>query len=189
MISVLSITKIKEQDYLLVLLQVVLGSFFMAGLSQLSVPLDPIPITLQTLAVFLLAMGLGGKKAALALFLYLGEASVGLPVLGGWKSNVLWFFSPSAGYLIGFPFAALIVGFLLELRAYPTWTWTILAVCVGQLIIYVFGLIGLVYFLDLKQAWAVGIAPFIPGTFYKMGMAVTLYMVYRYLPIKFLSRF
>ena len=117
----LSITKAKGQDNIIFLLQVVLGSFFMAFLSQLTVPLNPIPMTLQTLAVFLLAMGMGGKKAALSILLYLGEASMGLPVLAGWKSNPLWFFNPSAGYLVGFPFAAFVVGFLLEFRAQATW--------------------------------------------------------------------
>ena len=59
--------------------QVVLGSLFLAALSQVSIPLYPVPMSLQTLGIFLLAIGQGGRKACYSTLLYLGFITLGLP--------------------------------------------------------------------------------------------------------------
>ncbi|GEC99525.1 hypothetical protein KVA01_16800 [Kocuria varians] len=71
-----------------------------------------VPITLQTLAVFLTGMVLGGRRAFLALLLYVVVGLLGVPVFAGFVGGPAVLAGPSAGYLVSFPFAAALVGAL-----------------------------------------------------------------------------
>ncbi|RKQ36442.1 biotin transporter BioY [Kocuria tytonis] len=79
-----------------------------------AVPVGPlgVPITLQTLAVFLTGMVLGGWRAFLALLLYVVVGLLGVPVFAGFTGGPAVLAGPSAGYLLSFPFAAALVGWL-----------------------------------------------------------------------------
>lgn len=79
-----------------------------------AVPLPgiPVPITLQTLAIALTAMIIGPWRGMAATLLYLVLGFVGLPVFAGGASTVAVLAKPSAGYLLAFPFYALVVGLL-----------------------------------------------------------------------------
>ena len=92
------------------------GSLFLALMAQIAVPLPftPVPLTLQTLAVFLLGGILGPKRALFALVAYLVEGTSGLPVFTGGAIRPLWFLGLHAGYLFAFPLAAYAVGMLTE---------------------------------------------------------------------------
>ncbi len=154
------------------LAQVFLGSVFMALLAQLAIPLKPIPMSMQTLGVFLLPLCLGKNRAALALMLYLAEATLGLPVLAGYKMNPFWLMGPTAGYLISFPIAAYVVGLIVEKAPSASVFWMALAILAGQVVIYTFGLSFLACAIGFHQAIAVGLVPFIPVNFYKLGIAL-----------------
>lgn len=71
-----------------------------------------VPITLQTLAVFLTALILGGLRGSLAVLLYLVVGFIGLPVFAKFNSGIGVLSGASAGYLLAFPIAALIAGTL-----------------------------------------------------------------------------
>ncbi|MBF4995138.1 biotin transporter BioY [Arthrobacter gandavensis] len=73
-----------------------------------------VPITLQTLAVTLAGMVLGPARGAAAVGLYLAAGLAGLPVFSGFTSGVGVLARPSAGYLLSFPLAALVVGLLVR---------------------------------------------------------------------------
>jgi len=152
--------------------QVLLGSFFMAVLAQITIPLKPVPVSLQTLGVFLLSMVMDKKLAAYSLFLYLGEATIGLPVLSSLKCNPLWMIGPTAGYLLSFPVAAYVIGYLLEKDPSKSLLWTALSLVVGQMIIYTSGVIFLSFMIGSEKAFFVGLLPFIPVGFYKIGLAL-----------------
>lgn len=81
---------------------VILGSLFLTLGSQIEVLIGIVPVTMQTLAIFLLALFQGGQKAFLSTCLYLGLATVGLPVLSGWSVNPLWMVGSCGGYLVAF---------------------------------------------------------------------------------------
>nr|WP_311200480.1 MULTISPECIES: biotin transporter BioY [unclassified Kocuria] len=70
------------------------------------------PITLQTLAVYLTGLVLGGRRGFLAVALYVVVGLVGLPIFSGFRGGPAVLAGPSAGYIIGFPVAAVCVGFL-----------------------------------------------------------------------------
>ncbi len=79
----------------------------------------PVPITLQTLGVMITGAVLGGRRAAMSMVLFLALVAVGLPLLAGGRGGLGVFAGPSAGYLIGFPVAAWVIGVLVYRRGSP----------------------------------------------------------------------
>lgn len=164
---------------------VVLVVFFslLIGLSaQVAIPLPftPVPITMQTLTVLLTAMLLGSRLGTVTLLTYLAEGLAGLPVYAG--GNNAWspssipgvpvILGPSAGYLVGFIFAAGLVGFLAE-RGWDRRMWTtLLAMVLGNLVIYAFGVGWLSTFLGVGLAIAQGMIPFLIGDAIKIFLAM-----------------
>ena len=143
---------------------VVFGSVLLVMCSQVGIPVGPVPITFQTLGVFILGSLLGSKRGAVACLLYLIEATLGFPVLVGWRSNPLWFLVVGSGYVISFPFAAFVIGWMRERREHPSFCWIVLSLFCGQVVIYVFGMSQLSSFFGLERAIQWGLLPFlIPG--------------------------
>lgn len=74
----------------------------------------PVPITLQTFAVLLAGAVLGAGRGFLAVLLYIAVGAAGVPVFSGGNAGLGVFAGPTAGYLVGFPFAAALCGFLVQ---------------------------------------------------------------------------
>ncbi|WP_229116495.1 biotin transporter BioY [Parenemella sanctibonifatiensis] len=115
-----------------------------------------VPITLQTLAVALAAMVLGPWRGAAAVGLYLVVGLVGLPVFAGGAAGVAVLAKPSAGYLLSFPLAAIIIG-LLSRRAlrsrHRSWRYALLVLSglAGSfLVVHPLGIVGMVANADLS---------------------------------------
>ncbi len=88
----------------------VLGaSLFIAIAAQISVPMFPVPMTLQTLAILLVGFTLGARLGTAALITYLAEGAMGLPVFAN-AGNGAAFFGPTAGFLVGFVGVAFLAG-------------------------------------------------------------------------------
>lgn len=83
-----------------------------AVLPAIPVPGSAVPITLQTFGVMLAGLVLGARRGALAVLLYLAVGAAGLPVFAGGAGGVGVFASLSAGYLVAFPLAAALAGYL-----------------------------------------------------------------------------
>jgi len=77
------------------------GTALLAAASQISVPMFPVPMTLQTLAVLTIGMTMGSRMGVLTVAAWLAEAFAGLPVLANGGSTAS-FFGPTAGFLFGF---------------------------------------------------------------------------------------
>lgn len=94
---------------------VVGASLLMATCAHVAIPLwfTPVPITLQTLGVTLLALTLGPWRASTALLLYLAEGASGLPVFNPHgPGGIAQILGPTGGYLMMYPVAALACGML-----------------------------------------------------------------------------
>jgi biotin transport system substrate-specific component len=157
----------QENKFLMSVLQVLGGSIFLALVSQISVPFIPVPMSMQTLAVFTLGLTLGSRKAALAVAAYLVQGTLGLPVFAGGLSLPLWFMGPRAGYLIGFVAAAFIAGLAKDKNK----TALLGALVAADATILGMGGALLSLFTGLEQAYWAGVYPFLMGDATKIGVA------------------
>lgn len=152
---------------------VVFFSVFVALTAQVEIPLWPVPLTLQTLGVLFTGAVLGGRRGALALLLYLVEGAAGLPVFAGSASGIVYMLGPTGGYLVGFVVAAGVVGWLAERGWDRRLVWTMLAMALGNVVIYALGVTWLAVFLgNLQDALTQGMLIFIPGDLIKIAVAV-----------------
>jgi biotin transport system substrate-specific component len=144
-------------------------------LAQIAIPLWPVPITGQTFAVLFVGATLGVARAALSMVLYLVIGFAGLPVFapqadGSHLTGTSAVFGATGGYLIGFIFAAALVGWLAQREWDRRWVGTLLAFVAGTAVIYAFGLPWL--FVSLRNLHVVhplqatltgGLYPFLVG--------------------------
>ena len=167
---------------------IVLGALFVAVLAQVRIPMTPVPITGQTFAVLLVGGALGLRRGALALLLYL-VLGLFLPVyapggpegLARFASQVdgRWALWPTGGYIIGFVFAAGLVGWLAELGWDRRLIGSIGAMVLGSLVIYAFGAawLALALGVDLATAVAKGVTPFLAVDALKVVAAAAVFPV------------
>ncbi len=159
---------------------IVLGSLFVAAMAQLSVPLQPVPITGQTFAVLLVGMVLGSRRGGLALAAYLGEGLAGLPVFAEARSGLATVLGPTGGYLVGFIAAAWLVGLLAERGFDRSLLKTFVAMVTGNVVIYAFGLAWLSMFpfvtgiVGEAGLLPLGMFPFLIGDALKAALAALL---------------
>jgi biotin transport system substrate-specific component len=94
-------------------LLVIGGSLFIALAAQVSVPMIPVPMTLQTLAILMVGFAFGSRLGAATLVAYLAEGAAGLPVFANGMNGVA-LAGPTAGFLVGFVFMAWAAGWAAE---------------------------------------------------------------------------
>lgn len=157
-------------------LLVLAGSLVMALSAQFSLHLPWnafVPISLQTLALALVAAALGSRSGALAMVAYLAEGAAGLPVFA-MPSDPTRLFGPSAGYLWAFPLAAFLIGYMLERGADRNYLTRALAIAAGTALVLLAGTGWLAHALSLQKALAIGLLPFLPGDLVKVAIAAAL---------------
>lgn len=155
---------------------------------KIDLPLG-VPITLQTLGVMLAGCLLGPKRGALAVLLFLCAVALGLPLLSGGRGGFGVFLAPSAGYLVGFPFGALVTGWLMSVLPGATPRGTAISAFLasalgGLLTVHAFGVAGLVILANLTWTQALtGTLVFVPGDLIKCALcAMVVHTVARGLP-------
>lgn len=138
--------------------------------AKLKIEIGMVPITMQTLTVLLAGVLFGSKRGALSQLTYLLMGLAGLPwfARGG---GITYLMSPTFGYIIGFVLAAYLVGWLCE-RGFDREVKTaILAMLIGNILLYFPGLLWLAKFVGFKKVLAIGLYPFIPGDLLKILLA------------------
>ena len=151
-----------------------------AALGLVPVFLPPgfsVPITAQSLGVMLAGAILGARRGFLSLALLLVLVAVGLPLLAGPRGGLGVFAGPSVGFLLGWPVAAYVVGWLTE-RGGPTYrlAWGIAANVLGGIVVlYACGIAGLALVTGMSvQAATVASWVFIPGDLVKAVLAAVV---------------
>lgn len=144
-------------------------------LGPLSIPLpfSPVPISLTNFAIFLAVFVLGMKNATISFIVYLLLGAVGVPVFSSFRGGLAILAGPTGGYLIGFIFLALIMGFALEhydRKLVPT----IIGMVLGMIVCYAFGTVWLAKLLGLSfvKGLIMGVIPYLPGDAVKIIIAV-----------------
>jgi len=136
----------------------------------ISIPLYPIPITLQTLFTLLAGMTLGSVLGATSQAVYVLLGIIGLPVFAGFKAGIGILFGPTGGFLLGFIISSYIIGKIIELKKEKNIFYYFLAGLSGTIIIYLFGVtqLSLVTGMGVKKALMVGVFLFLPGDILKI---------------------
>jgi len=154
------------------------GSLLMGACAHISISLwfTPVPITLQTFGVIFLGLTLGGWRASAALVLYLVEGMSGLPVfsphgLGG-VAQVL---GPTGGYLMSYPFAALVAGLIADKLSRRS---RLIAFSLGAMacstVVFALGAFWLATLIHKPAStiFAIAVLPFVPGEVLKSIAAI-----------------
>ncbi|MCF6462131.1 biotin transporter BioY [Clostridium sp. Cult1] len=105
----------------------------------LSIPVGDVPITLQSMFVILSGLLLGPKLGALSQLVYVLLGLSGIRIFAGFSGGPQTIFKPSFGFLIGFIFAAYIVGKITNNRSKINFRRVLLATLTGTFVIYLFG--------------------------------------------------
>jgi biotin transport system substrate-specific component len=162
---------------------IVVGSILLAISAKVKVWMEPVPITLQTFTVMVLAAAYGSRLAVLTVLAYLAEGCFGLPVFTNTPPAIAgpaYFLGTTGGFLVGFLPQAWIVGKAAD------WGWdrSIVklgaALTVSNVVVFALGLAWLAWFaalasgahgIGLDRAFAAGVAPFIVSTIVKIALA------------------
>ena len=152
------------------------GALAVALFSQIAVPLPgtPVPMTLQPFAVLLVGGLLGARRGAASLAFYLALGAAGLPVftpLGA--PGLARLFGPTGGYLLAYPFAAALAGWVVARR--PGWAGAIGGPLLGMIAVHAGGLSQLVILTgSARVAFAAGVVPFVLGDTVKVALAALI---------------
>ena len=151
----------------------VVGAAALVGaLAQISIHLSftPVPITGQTLGVMLAGSALGWRRAGLAMLLYLAAGVAGVPWFATHASG---YAVATFGYLIGFVVAGAALGWVASLGGDRTVTKAVVAMAVGDAIIFLFGVTWLKFAIHVTPRAAIkdGFTPFLWGELIKAGLA------------------
>ena len=156
--------------------------------SWISIPLGPVPFTLQTLGILAVMLTVGGRRGTIAILVYLALGAVGVPVFAGFKGGIMSFVGPTGGFLIGFVIAALVHWLLEKLflkklmtTTVRTWIFGLLGFLVFEIVMYI---VGVIWFMTVyaAQTGPVGlmtvlgwcVIPFIIPDLVKMAVALII---------------
>ena len=143
--------------------------------AQIEIPLKPVPLTLQTMFVLLAGAFLGKRNGFLSMVLYLGFGAVGLPVFAGGAFGIPVLLGPTGGYLLAFPVAAFVVGYLVAVNGHRLFI--MFAMTIGLSIIFALGMIQLnvVYFHNWSESLKTGLLAFSVWDIVKLLAASSIY--------------
>jgi biotin transport system substrate-specific component len=142
----------------------------------IAIPLPYVPVTLQTLFTMLSGALLGPYFGALAMIVYVLLGLIGLPVFAQGQSGLGALIGPAGGYLIGFIVGAAVIGLLVRMKKKPGFLWLCLAMAIGELVVYGFGVAQLSFVagMSLEEAIILGALPFVPGDILKIIVAALI---------------
>ncbi|MFA7123714.1 MAG: biotin transporter BioY [Candidatus Delongbacteria bacterium] len=163
-----------RKDSVAELIPVISAVLGIAALSQIIIPLYPVPFTGQTLGILLSAGILGRKKGMLAVLSYILLGTMGMPFFAGGNFGLARLAGPTGGYLTGFIAASFIVGYLSDKGYFKNFTMSVICMTAGNLVIYISGVIWLSEFIRTSDLLATGVYPFIPGDMIKIVIAASL---------------
>ncbi len=165
---------LSERPLIWRLAAVIAGSWLIAASSWIEAPMYPVPMTMQTFAILLVA-GMAGAWLAVAIVVtWLAQAALGLPLLAGGTGGLAAFEGPTAGYLAGFVLAAASCGWATERPALRGWLGMTLVFVAGHALILAAGWTWLAAMIGPEDAWSGGVAPFLIGGVLKSVLATVV---------------
>lgn len=176
--ATLRLAVLPRSDVLANALLVAIGVLLVAAAAQIRIPLadTPVPITGQTFAVVLVGAAYGAPLGASTLVAYWLIGLAGAPIYAEGKSGWETFVGPTGGYIVGFILAAALTGYLAQKRWDRRFSSSLGAMLVGNVAIYVPGLLWLAHYLNagFNDTLVAGLYPFVLGDVIKLFLAGAL---------------
>lgn len=144
----------------------------MCVLAPLSIPLDPVAITLATLALYSIGAILDWKIASFPILIYLLLGLAGLPVFSKFQAGPSVLFGPSGGFLIGYVPCVFVESLLISKFKNHKWIYPV-AMVLGTVLLYAVGTVWFVYYLNREWGAALMacVVPFLPLDTVKIAIA------------------
>ena len=154
---------------------IMIGTALLALSSYITVPMVPVPVSMQTFAVTLIGALYGWRLGAMTVITWLVQGAVGMPLLAGGAAGIQHFLGPTGGYLFAFPVCAAVTGWLVGCG----WNGqrlvlALLAMMSGNVLCLVIGGAWLALMIGPEQAFMLGVLPFLVGAVLKSALAAML---------------
>ncbi|MBO1001740.1 biotin transporter BioY [Pseudogracilibacillus auburnensis] len=146
----------------------------LAFFPPIPIPFIPVPITAQTLGVMLAGGILGARRGGLSLLLFVLLVAIGAPLMAGGRGGLGILFGPGGGYILAWPIAAFVIGYLTEKSIHHLKYWKLILINTfgGIIIVYLIGVTYLAILTDVPWgATAISSLVFLPGDFTKVLIA------------------
>lgn len=153
------------------------GTLLLAVSAKAKVVLGPVDMSLQTLAILLIAAAFGMRLGVATLLLYLAEGAMGLPVFQSSPEKgigLAYMMGPTGGYLAGFVVMAAIAGWAADRGWDRQFLKLLAAMLAGECVMMLMGFSWLAMLIGAAKAWQFGVAPFILGDLVKLALAAAL---------------
>ena len=152
---------------------VILGSAILGVSAHIYIPTLPIPFTMQSLTLMLIASQLGSRLAVYTVLLYIVEAFIGFPVTTIKAVGMGLFMAPSFGYIIGYIFMAYIIGLMKDNGHDRKILTSIPYILLGNQVMFDVGVVFLSYFLgSFEKGFLYGYVPFVIFDLIKVSIVV-----------------
>lgn len=159
----------------------VLGSLLITAAAKVNVPVWPVPVTLQSMAIAIIVGAFGFRLGVATVALYLAQGLAGIPVFAGSFAGLPYLLGPTGGFLIGFLVNAAVTGWLADRGAMRNILSGFGAMLAGNAVMFVFGFVwllalsGSASWIDpaspVASAWRGAVQPFIVWDILKMAFA------------------
>jgi biotin transport system substrate-specific component len=155
----------------------VLGTLILTLSAKTKVVLGPVDMSMQTLAIFMIAASFGMRLGVATLLLYMAEGAMGFPVFQSTPEKgigIAYMFGSTGGYLAGFVVMAAIVGWAAD-RGWDRHPIKLFnAMLVGEVVMMAMGFAWLALLIGPEKSWQFGVVPFIVGDLIKVALAASL---------------
>lgn len=142
------------------------GVILLFACAQISIPIEPVPITLHTVGIMLIALLYKQRDGLIIYFTYLTCGAVGIPVFAKYSYGIHTLFGATFGYFVGFLGAIYIMNQIKAKLGINSFTKVFINCLIGTIVIYICGVTWLAMLFGIKEAIIVGVVPFIlPGIF------------------------
>ena len=151
-----------------------------AVMAQITIPLPPVPFTMQTFAIPLAGLVLGARRGAIAACLYLLLGALGAPVFSAFQGGFGVLIGPTGGYLLSFPLVALIVGLAAEradkLDTGKRYMWLAAGLLTGMVVLFTMGMLQLAFVnqISIQAAFLGGVLPFLIPDLLKISLVLAI---------------
>ncbi len=153
---------------------VLAGTLLLALSARVQVPFWPVPMTMQTFVVLGIGAAYGARLAGITLLTYLAQGALGLPVFAT-GAGLAYLAGPTAGYLVGFFVAAVLVGYLADEGLGRTHLSAFLVFLAATVLIFLCGAAWLTLLIGPGKAFAAGVLPFLPAEAAKLLLATLFF--------------